>query len=60
MNKEKLVSLSKYLGGLKDKLANPIPHKNRGSLATYKQFLKNEIETVSAKLEAAKLDGGGK
>lgn len=58
MNKEKVVSLTKYLNGLKDKLANPTPHPKRGSLATYTQFLKNEISTVQSKLDAAKLDGG--
>lgn len=60
MNKEKIGSLTKYVNGLKDKLANPVPHKKRGTLESYKQFLKNEIDAVVVKLDAAKLDGGGK
>lgn len=58
MTKEKLESLNKYLNGLKDRLNTiQIPKKHKDRPESYHTFLKHEIETVSASLEAAKLEG---
>lgn len=56
MTKEKLISLEKYLGRMKDRLTMFIPQKWSHSPKTYKQFLQNEINQVSSKIEKAKLD----
>lgn len=60
MNKEKLMSLIKYQTQLKDRLVSDIPAKHTRRPDSFKQFLKNELETVSVKIEAAKLQLGGK
>lgn len=57
MTKAKLVKLLKYQSELKDKLANPQTHAKRGNLETYKQFLKNELQTVGVTIETAKENG---
>ncbi len=56
MNKEKLISLTKYQSDLKSKLSDPIPSKHKHRPAEYKNFLKNEIRIVSDKIDAAKLE----
>lgn len=56
MNKEKIVSLTKYVNDLKARLEEkslPIKHKNRQE--TYKQFLRNEIASTSTKLDKLKV-----
>ncbi len=57
MSKEKIVSLNKYLGGLKERLISPTPVKHLGNPDTYRQFLEREIRAVQLKLDAAKLEG---
>ena len=57
MNKEKLISLTKYADDLKNRLSNPVPKKHESHPASYKLFLTRELETVSAKITAAKMDG---
>ena len=57
MTKEKIISLNKYLTGLKDKLTARTPSKHKDHPATYKQFLEREIRAVSLKLDEAKLEG---
>ena len=61
MNKEKLISLLKYMGRLEDKLNSPVTLKHAHRPDTYKEFLKREIAMVKAKVDAAVLEGmGGK
>lgn len=60
MNKEKLISLNKYLQELANRLASPVTKKHDRHPETYKQFLKNEISSVQKKLDDAKLESGDK
>jgi uncharacterized protein YpmS len=57
VSKEKTLSLTKYLSDLKNKLSSQLPEKHKNRECQYKQFLNNEIKTVSAKLEVLKLAG---
>lgn len=60
LTKEKVVSLTKYQSQLKDRLSAPIPEKHKDSPKTYKQFLERELKTVTAQLEAHRLEASGK
>lgn len=53
MTKEKVISLKAYLSKLTDRLSGEIPPKHVNRPESYKRFLRNEIATVKAKLEAA-------
>lgn len=57
MKKEKVVSLTKYLDRLNDKLTSPVTKKHTHHPDSFKQFLKREIDMVKAKLEVARLEG---
>jgi hypothetical protein len=57
MTKEKLKSLKTYKALLESRLAGPVPAKHVGHPESFKQFLRNELATVTVKLEDAKLDG---
>lgn len=61
MTKEKVISLTKYQTQMKDKLAEVkagrVPPKHTNSVATYTQFLNNELSTVTKKLDDAKMEG---
>ena len=55
MTKEKIASLIKYVSHLQDKLASsvvPPKHKNREQ--SYRTFLRHEIITAQATINAAK------
>lgn len=56
MNKDKLVKLKVYISSLKDRLAAPTPEKHKLHPESFKQFLRNEIATAEAKIEATKLE----
>lgn len=57
MSKEKLKNLTKYVSDMENKLASTvIPAKHVNNVDTYRQFLRNEIKSASAKLEVLKLD----
>lgn len=60
MNKEKIISLTKYLGRLEERAAAPVTSKWAKSPRTYKEFIAREIAVVKAKLEAARLAGDNK
>jgi hypothetical protein len=60
LSKEKLVSLHKYLAGMKERLISPIPKKHEAHPEAYRAFLNKEVLAVQAKLDAAKLEGTGK
>ncbi len=57
MNKEKLASLTKYMGELVYKLESPVGSKHVNHPATYRQFLERELQAVKAKIAAAKEQG---
>ncbi len=57
LTKDKLVSLTKYLEHLKDRLKAPTPPKHANHPDTFRNFLNNEISIVTKQLDAAKLDG---
>ena len=57
MTKDKLLSLTKYMNDLVDKLKGPIPEKHTHRPKEYHNFLNNEINTVKAQLEAVRLEG---
>lgn len=54
MTKEKLASLSKYMGELVSRLEAPVGPKHIEHPATYRQFLEREIATVKSKIADAK------
>ncbi len=60
--KEKIVSLTKYVTEMQNKLTSPIPSKHRGDGgAAYRAFLEREIKMHSKKVEELKFrDGGSK
>lgn len=60
MTKEKIVSLTKYLQSLNNRLTSSIPDKHKNHPETFMAFLKNEVEAVSKQLADAKLEGTGK
>jgi len=64
MNKNKKISLTKYLNSLMDRLngslSGAIPEKHLHRPDSYKQYLTREIATIKNKLEADKLEGNGK
>lgn len=60
MTKEKLVKLERYLLNMQQKLESGIPAKHQGHPETYTRFLRNEIASVKATLEQAKLEGAVK
>lgn len=55
MNKETIKRLSQYKQLLENRLEAPTPEKHKDHPETFKRFLKNEIEAVKAKLDAARL-----
>lgn len=60
MTKEKVISLTKYMNGTKDRLAEVkagrVPAKQISRTTSYKRFLERELVAVSAQLDAAKMD----
>jgi hypothetical protein len=59
MNNEKLITLSKYLEDLKNRLSGAVPPKHANHPETYKNFLRNEISAANKKLEEIKLSAAG-
>lgn len=57
ISKEKLVTLNKYADQLKSRLSDSVPVKHSNRIEQYRQFLKNELEGVTKKLNDAKLEG---
>lgn len=61
MTKEKKLSLEKYKTDLTDKLKSGfVGAKHTNHPESYKNFLKNELRLVTAKLEEEKLANQGK
>lgn len=60
MNNDKLQRLTRYADDLRSRLSSPVPPKHLGGAKEFKQFLDRELATVTAKIEAAKLEGGSK
>ena len=58
MTKEKMKSLKKYLGQLKDRKSGGIPDKHKDHPKTFHDFLDHEISMVKEKIEAAELEMG--
>lgn len=56
MTKEKRAKLVKYQQSLRDRLG-AIPVKHVSSPKTYVEFLNRELKTVTAQLDATKMDG---
>lgn len=54
MTKNKLMKLIKYQSDLKDKITLGVPHAKRGTPATHKEFLANELRMVTLQIDAAK------
>jgi len=55
MSKEKLISATKYVESLKNKLADGVPAKHRTRAAQYKAFLEKELKAASTKIENLKI-----
>lgn len=55
MSKEKVISLTKYANDLKSRLSSPVPDKHKNRQSSYTNYLKNELDSVNAKLDALKL-----
>ena len=53
-NKEKAISLAKYVDNLKGKLTSPTPAKHVGHPESYRNFLTREIAAATAQIEAFK------
>lgn len=60
MTKEKIVSLTKYLNEMKNKLDSSIPEKWAHSPESYKNFLQREVRLTAKKLDDAKLTADSK
>lgn len=58
MTKEKKSSLIKYKALLADRLVVSVPIKHLSRPIQYREFISRELATVTAQLEAAKLEGG--
>lgn len=52
---DKIKKLTVYLNSLQSKLSDAIPSKHSHRPETYRQFLRNEIQTTKAKLDTLKL-----
>jgi hypothetical protein len=55
MNKDKKISLIRYITDLKERLAAPTPFKHKNHTESYRQFLTREIKAVEDRLYQAKL-----
>lgn len=60
MNKDKIVSLSKYLEDIKSKLASEVPSKHKNRVSQYKAFLTKEVDLTTKKIDNLKLQTNGK
>ena len=54
MEKEKVVSLTKYLGTLTDRLSAPIPEKHKDRPKEYLEYLTREIARTKETLTQGK------
>jgi hypothetical protein len=57
MTKEKMQTLSKYVEDCQNKLAAPIPEKQKKRETQYREYLRREISQTKAQLDAAKMEG---
>lgn len=57
MTREKLLSLSKYVVDMQNKLDSIIPEKHKHRVEEYKEFLRREIRIHKMKLDEEKMQG---